>query len=402
MLTRSLHEDARWGTQPSAATDYGRKAEETPEPARADFTFFAELEPRPILARIALTSTSTASAASPTSSPRRSCARSSRARCAGAVGLDVSSNAVDRDEIERQDFPAARRGYDAAAVHEHLRRVADEFEALAARPRSASLAEGDVDAGPLDPRGGRVQRTAAARRRRSRGERARRARRGGGQGAARQARSRAGRARPPADRPEVDRRVRSPARSTSSSRDVGTLGATSEAAPGRSRRAAGNGARSDDEAGARLVALNMALEGTAARGDRPLPRRAFRARRRRDAARRRLHERRQVTAAPAELAALHERAAILADLGHIHSLLFWDQNTMMPPRRRGRPRRPLGDARVRHARAAHRSRAGPAARRARAMGGRGRTRMPTTCASCASCGATSRRPFASRPASPRS
>ncbi len=49
---------------------------------------------------------------------------------------------MDRDEIERQDFPAARRGYDAAAVREHLRRVADEFEALAARPRSASLAEG--------------------------------------------------------------------------------------------------------------------------------------------------------------------------------------------------------------------------------------------------------------------
>jgi carboxypeptidase Taq len=38
-----------------------------------------------------------------------------------------------------------------------------------------------------------------------------------------------------------------------------------------------------------------------------------------------------VTAVPPELTALHERAAILADLGHIHSLLFWDQNTMMPP-----------------------------------------------------------------------
>ena len=57
VMTRSLHEGARWGTEPSAATDYGRKAEQTPEPARADFTFFAELEPRPILARIALTST---------------------------------------------------------------------------------------------------------------------------------------------------------------------------------------------------------------------------------------------------------------------------------------------------------------------------------------------------------
>ncbi len=38
-----------------------------------------------------------------------------------------------------------------------------------------------------------------------------------------------------------------------------------------------------------------------------------------------------MSAAPAELAALHERAAMLADLGHVGSLLFWDQNTMMPP-----------------------------------------------------------------------
>ena len=30
VLTRSLHEGARWGTQPAAATDYGRKAEDTP------------------------------------------------------------------------------------------------------------------------------------------------------------------------------------------------------------------------------------------------------------------------------------------------------------------------------------------------------------------------------------
>jgi hypothetical protein len=57
VMTRSLHEGARWGTQPAAATDYGRKAAETPEPSRADFTFYAELEPRPILARIALLST---------------------------------------------------------------------------------------------------------------------------------------------------------------------------------------------------------------------------------------------------------------------------------------------------------------------------------------------------------
>jgi hypothetical protein len=61
VMTRSLHEGARWGTEPAAATDYGRKAEETPEPARAEFTFFAELDPREggggILARISLAST---------------------------------------------------------------------------------------------------------------------------------------------------------------------------------------------------------------------------------------------------------------------------------------------------------------------------------------------------------
>jgi len=35
---------------------------------------------------------------------------------------------------------------------------------------------------------------------------------------------------------------------------------------------------------------------------------------------------------PAELIALRERAAILNDLDRIGALLFWDQNTMMPPR----------------------------------------------------------------------
>jgi carboxypeptidase Taq len=38
-----------------------------------------------------------------------------------------------------------------------------------------------------------------------------------------------------------------------------------------------------------------------------------------------------VSAAPPELHALRERMAELTDLGRIHSLLFWDQNTMMPP-----------------------------------------------------------------------
>jgi DivIVA domain-containing protein len=41
---------------------------------------------------------------------------------------------VDRDEIERHDFPTGRRGYDPASVDEHLRRVADQFEQLRGRP----------------------------------------------------------------------------------------------------------------------------------------------------------------------------------------------------------------------------------------------------------------------------
>jgi carboxypeptidase Taq len=38
-----------------------------------------------------------------------------------------------------------------------------------------------------------------------------------------------------------------------------------------------------------------------------------------------------VSAAPPELTALRERGAVLADLGRIHALLFWDQNVVMPP-----------------------------------------------------------------------
>jgi DivIVA domain-containing protein len=41
---------------------------------------------------------------------------------------------VDRDAIERHDFPVGRRGYDQAAVDEHLRKVADEIETLRAHP----------------------------------------------------------------------------------------------------------------------------------------------------------------------------------------------------------------------------------------------------------------------------
>jgi len=52
---------------------------------------------------------------------------------------------VDREEIERPDFPIARRGYDQGAVDAHLRRVADELERLRdrhGRAAPASLAAG--------------------------------------------------------------------------------------------------------------------------------------------------------------------------------------------------------------------------------------------------------------------
>jgi DivIVA domain-containing protein len=44
---------------------------------------------------------------------------------------------VDREAIERRDFPVGRRGYDPDAVDAHLRRVADEFEALRGRAPAA-------------------------------------------------------------------------------------------------------------------------------------------------------------------------------------------------------------------------------------------------------------------------
>jgi DivIVA domain-containing protein len=44
---------------------------------------------------------------------------------------------MDREAIERRDFPVGRRGYDQAAVDEHLRRVADELETLRVQPRTA-------------------------------------------------------------------------------------------------------------------------------------------------------------------------------------------------------------------------------------------------------------------------
>ncbi len=50
---------------------------------------------------------------------------------------------MDRDLIQRRDFPTGRRGYDPAAVDEHLRRVADAFESGAHPPPSLAAATSD-------------------------------------------------------------------------------------------------------------------------------------------------------------------------------------------------------------------------------------------------------------------
>ncbi|HEX5622389.1 MAG TPA: DivIVA domain-containing protein [Solirubrobacteraceae bacterium] len=54
---------------------------------------------------------------------------------------------MDRDAIERRDFPIGRRGYDQAAVDAHLRAVADEIEELRANPGAARSAPAPLSAG---------------------------------------------------------------------------------------------------------------------------------------------------------------------------------------------------------------------------------------------------------------
>jgi DivIVA domain-containing protein len=60
-------------------------------------------------------------------------------------GRLLSSPIVDRDLIQRRDFPRGRRGYDIDAVDAHLRRVADAFEqhlpATAPRSLAATTSE---------------------------------------------------------------------------------------------------------------------------------------------------------------------------------------------------------------------------------------------------------------------
>ena len=173
---------------------------------------------------------------------------------------------MDREEIERQDFPAARRGYDPAAVDAHLRRVADAV----ARQRPGSLAEG------ASSQVRAILEAAETSARQLRDDAGREA-----SGHVERVEDAAKGMLEKLDRlqGELDRLLdglKSTAESLTGSleelsRDVGTLGAPVPAPPAEAddvptpaepAAPPSNGARSDDEAGARLVALNMALEGT--------------------------------------------------------------------------------------------------------------------------------------------
>jgi DivIVA domain-containing protein len=202
---------------------------------------------------------------------------------------------VDRDAIERRDFPVGRRGYDQAAVDEHLRRVADEMERLRGRPPatppsplSAGTSEqvrlileaAEASAAELRAEAGRqaadhvadVQRTASGMlgrldelerelgtlldALRASGERL-------NEGLARlheQAAELGAPAAPPeedfapAAPPEEDFAAAEPA---DASREPGAAGGSSMGDAGPADAPSPNG----DEAGARLIALNMALSG---------------------------------------------------------------------------------------------------------------------------------------------
>ena len=239
-----------------------------------------------------------------------------RPRSPGSVTI---LHRVDREDIERRDFPVGRRGYDQAAVDAHLRRVADEIDALRAnpgsRPAPTPLSAGTSEQVRAILEAAETRRRRAARRGRPRGGRARRARRGGrrrrcsrkldeleselehaagrrcaaaasgsNDGLARlqAAGQRAAAGRPEPAAPEPEARPPEP---------------EPDARARARRRRRSLRSRNGDEAGARLIALNMALSGTPREETAALPGRALRPRRRRGAARRRLRAGRPVSAA---------------------------------------------------------------------------------------------------------
>ena len=206
--------------------------------------------------------------------------RPDRARCRRrrSAALTILTR-VDRDAIERRDFPVGRRGYDQAAVDDHLRRVADELDALKSRP-AAPAAASPLSAGTSEQVRLILEaaETSAAELRADAGRQA-----GDHVGRVRAGRRRDAhpprRARARAARRCSTRSAAAASGSTKGSRGCTSRSATSPAGP-RSRRrrgaARGRGAppaveeppaaeppsQDGDEAGARLIALNMALSGT--------------------------------------------------------------------------------------------------------------------------------------------
>jgi len=201
---------------------------------------------------------------------------------------------VDRDAIERRDFPVGRRGYDQAAVDAHLRRVADEIDELRANPGAAPAAPAPLSAGTSEQvraileaaeTGADELRAQAGR---DAGEHVARVEQAAGGMLARlneleseldglldalrrsgerlneglaQLQRQVGDFDPPSDDLAAD----APAADDLGADDLASAPADAPAADdlaGAEAAPAADAARNGDEAGARLIALNMALSGT--------------------------------------------------------------------------------------------------------------------------------------------
>jgi DivIVA domain-containing protein len=180
---------------------------------------------------------------------------------------------VDREAIERRDFPVGRRGYDPEAVDAHLRRVADEFEAL--RERGGGRADVPPAAPLATTTSEQVRQILEAAEASAAELRADAGREASGHVA--RVQDAAGGMLSRLD--DLERELGTLLEALRQSgerlneglarlqRQAGELGGAAAAAPGDSSpaddAAVGNGAPAgDDEAGARLIALNMALSGT--------------------------------------------------------------------------------------------------------------------------------------------
>jgi DivIVA domain-containing protein len=179
---------------------------------------------------------------------------------------------VDRDAIQRRDFPVGRRGYDTAAVDAHLRAVADEMMTL--EERAPAPARG-LSAGTAE----QVRRILEAAERSATELRDEAAKEAGGH--VERVEIAAGDMLGKLDglQRELDELLEGLKRSgalledglAKLRADVGAAGSTPPApappppapapAPPAPSATTGNGARDADEAGARLTALNLALSG---------------------------------------------------------------------------------------------------------------------------------------------